>query len=496
MTARPSGPSSHASEQLDVRRAEVLAALGVLPTADATAARAHRGRVLAWHVDGDEVQLRTELTGLDVFTERLRIATPDGTPLTPDPADPSVAGALDLLALAAATSYLKATLPAIVELAGRSVGPAAHALMAALITDGLAEHAFTNGLTTLEGQVHVVDAAAGADRAAGAAATGAISTVPVRDGILVTVGGGKDSALTLALAHRNDPDVLALAVNPRAPMERTAQGVGVGMVRIERRIDPRLLTLNARGAFNGHVPITAIVMAAAVLAAAMLGRGSVLVANEASADEPTRTVDGWAINHQFSKSSRYEALLSAALVEAGTGVRVVSLLRPLGELAVARAVARTPGLVASITSCNAAYAMGATSDAWCGDCPKCRFVQLALAPFAPRDELTAALGFDALGDAAQIGGFATMLDPATKPFECVGTVDEVRLALDLLAADPAWQDAPAVAALRGGDARRAADAPASAAELQARLREALRPDSARPLPPPFERWLEDPELIP
>ncbi len=480
-----------------MRRAEVLAALGVLSTADVAAARSHRGRVLAWHVDGDEVQLRTELTGLGVFTERLRIAAPDGTPLTPDPTDPSVAGALDLLALAASTSYLKATLPAVVELAGRPVGPAAHALMAALVTDGLAEHAFTNGLGTLEGEVHVVDAATDGGGAGDAGhAAGMAATVPVRDGLLVTVGGGKDSALTLALAHRNDPDVLALAVNARAPMERTAQGVGVGMVRIERRIDARLLELNASGAFNGHVPITAIVMAAAVLAATVLGRGSVLVANEASADEPTRTVDGWAINHQFSKSSRYEALLAAALTEAGTGVRVVSLLRPLGELAIARAVARTPGLVASITSCNAAYAMGATSDAWCGACPKCRFVQLALAPFAPRDELTAALGFDALDDAAQVDGFAAMLDPATKPFECVGTVDEVRLALDLLATDPAWQDAPVVAALRGSDARSTADAAGSAAALQARLRAALRPDPARPLPPPFERWLEDPELVP
>jgi hypothetical protein len=257
LTARPAGPSNDAGERLAVRRAEVLAALGVLSTADVAAARAHRGRVLAWHVDGDEVQLRTELTDLGVFTERLRIAAPDGTPLTPDPADPSVAGALDLLALAASTSYLKATLPAVVELAGRPVGPAAHALMAALVTDGLAEHAFTNGLGTLEGPLHVVDAAAGTDRAAGAAATGAVSTVPVRDGLLVTVGGGKDSALTLALAHRNDPDVLALAVNPRAPMERTAQGVGVGLcgsVRTAHRLaQPRVRVPVPRG-FDAVAP--------------------------------------------------------------------------------------------------------------------------------------------------------------------------------------------------------------------------------------------------
>jgi len=473
----PSAPRH--DDPLDARRAEVLTALGAGATTGTP--EDHRGRVLPWQVVGDEVQLHTELTGLGVFTERMTVSGPDGAVLRPDTSDRSVAAALDLLALTVATSYLKATLPPVVELAGRPVGPAARALLQALVTDGLAEHAATNGLGPLDGRITVVATTAPPTDTAAPA-----PDAPVRDGLLVTVGGGKDSAFTLALAHRHDPDVLALAVNPRGPMERTAAAVGVDLVRVRRTIDPRLLDLNALGAFNGHVPITAIVMSTAVLAAAMLGRGTVLVANEGSADEPTRTVDGWAINHQDSKSHAYELLLAAALRESGADVRVVSLLRPLGELAVARAVARTPGLVARITSCNAAYAMGATSDGWCGDCPKCRFVQLVLAPFSDRTELTAALGFDALGDAAQVEGFAAMLDPTTKPFECVGTVEEVRLALDLLARDPAWQDAPAV--LRLGDR--------TVGDTAERLAALLRPDPARPLPAPFERWLEDLESSP
>jgi UDP-N-acetyl-alpha-D-muramoyl-L-alanyl-L-glutamate epimerase len=127
--------------------------------------------------------------------------------------------------------------------------------------------------------------------------------------VLVTVGGGKDSALTLALAARNDPEALAVAVNPRAPMERTAAWAGLGLVRVERRLDRTLLELNARGAINGHVPITAIVTAAAVVAAAVLGRGTVLVSNERSADAATRDVDGWTVNHQYSKTSAFERLL-------------------------------------------------------------------------------------------------------------------------------------------------------------------------------------------
>ncbi|MDA3023630.1 MAG: hypothetical protein O3C70_02815, partial [Actinomycetota bacterium] len=303
---------------------------------------------------------------------------------------------------------------------------------------------------------------------------------PTPGGVLVTVGGGKDSALTLALAARHDPTALAVAVNPRAPMERTAAWAGLGLVRIERRIDRTLLELNARGAINGHVPITAIVTSAAVVAAAVMGRGTVLVSNERSADAATRDLDGWSINHQYSKTSAFERLFSAALAEAGATTRVVSLLRPLTELAIARGVAQEAGLIAEVTSCNAAFALDGPGDGWCGRCDKCRFVQLALAPFTQRAPLVAGLGFDALSDPGQVAAFATMLDAATKPFECVGTVEEVQLALDLLAVQDGWHDAAAVRAL--GDA--------AAHDREGRLAAALRPDATVTLPAPFDRWLD------
>jgi len=462
---------------LEERRRQVLVDLGAVPTLG------HAGRVLPWAVEGDEVRLTTELHGVATLTETFRILTPDGQPLQPDPGDPAVAGALDVLALATSVSYLKATLPTRVELVGRPAGPAARAMLAALLTEGLAELALRNGLGRLDGTFELL----------GPAADPRASAEPaVRPGTLVTVGGGKDSALTLALAARHDPEVLAVAVNPRPPMERTAAWAGVGLVRIERRLDRRLLDLNTRGAFDGHVPITAIVTAAAVLAATVIGRGTVLVSNERSADAVTRTVDGWAVNHQYSKSAAFQRLLDAALRETGAATRVVSFLRPLSELAIARAVARRPGLVANVTSCNAAYALDGPGDGWCGRCDKCRFVQLALAAFTPRERLTADLGFDALGDQDQVAGFAAMLDDSTKPFECVGTVEEVRLALDLLAADPSWRSAAAVAALAdpaGPDVDADVGADVGSRDLARRLADVLRPDPSEVLPAPYDRWL-------
>jgi 7-cyano-7-deazaguanine synthase in queuosine biosynthesis len=470
------------SDALALRRAEVLATL--VPDAGPAVAP-HVGRILPWQVEDATVLLRTELTGVATFTETLTLRGVDGEALAIDAHDPRVAGALDVLALCASLSYLKATLPARVEVAP-PFGAAARGMLEALLTDGLAELAHANGLGPLDHAFELHGAPDGPDPSRTWTAVPEVRADEVAPGVIVTVGGGKDSAVTLALAARHDRDALALSVNPREPMRATAEWAGVGLVSVERRIDPLLLELNARGAINGHVPITAIVTSAAALAAAVLGRGTVLVSNEASADAPTRTIDGWDINHQFSKTSTFERLLAAALAEAGTGVRVVSLLRPLSELAIARAAARMPGLVARVTSCNAAYSLSAPIGGWCGACDKCRFVQLALAPFTTRDTLVADLGFDAIDDPAQLAGFAAMLDADTKPFECVGTVEEVRLALDLLAADPAWTDAAAVRAL--GDA--------TATDLAPRLAAALAPDPAHLPPAPFHRWLTDPELAP
>ncbi len=455
---------------LAARRRDVLVALTGDVDADPTT---HVGRVHGWELHGPEVRLTTELSGVATLVERFRFHAPDGAPLVPDAHDPAVAGALDVLALAVSVSYLKATLPGRVELVGRPIGPAGHALLAALLTDGLAELALRAGLGPLDGTITLGPPPA--------TPPSSPATADTRPGTLVTVGGGKDSALSLALAARNDPDVLALAVNARPPMERTAAWAEVGLVRVERELDRELLALNDRGAINGHVPITAIVMAAASVAAALLGRGTVLVSNERSADAATRDVDGWRVNHQYSKSRAFERLLGAALDEAGAGVRVVSLLRPLGELAVGRAVAREPGLVARTTSCNAAFALDGPGEGWCGRCDKCRFVQLVLAPFTPRERLVADLGFDALDDPAQVDGFARMLDPATKPFECVGTVAEVRLALDLLASRPDWRGTAAVRALADPDA----------SDLAERTATLLAADATLLPPPPYDGWLAD-----
>ena len=90
--------------------------------------------------------------------------------------------------------------------------------------------------------------------------------------------------------------------------------------RSTRTFSPRLLELNAAGALNGHVPITAIVSLIVVAAGYVYGYDTTLVALERSADEATALVDDVAVNHQWSKSTECELALRSVAPRVGLAV--------------------------------------------------------------------------------------------------------------------------------------------------------------------------------
>ncbi|MEX1162468.1 MAG: hypothetical protein WEB03_02700 [Nitriliruptor sp.] len=447
------------TRDLDQVRADTYRQLG--GTADSPAFR-----VVGWEADGSEVALTYGIDGLATFTERLTFVDLDIEAAADR--SPAVRGALQLTLLCAATSYLKVCLPRDIHL-----GPAPTAavrMVEALLTEGLAELAFDHDLD-LTGAFDVH-----ADPVTDVPDAG-----PPPSGVLVPVGGGKDSAVTATVAAKHDPDALTIAINPRRSMQATADAVGLPLVSVRRKLDPLLFALNDAGAINGHVPITAIVASICTVAAAALGRGAVLLSNERAADEPTRRLTDRDVNHQYSKSSMFEQLhVAAADALTGGAVSAWSFLRPASELVIARAFARHPHLLSAVNSCNRAYSLTEERVEWCGDCPKCRFVQLTLAPFLPREQLVDRLGFDALDDPAQLPGVRALVDPNAKPFECVGTIDEAQLALDLLADDPVWADSLAVREL-GRAGTGSAD----------RLAELIATTDASELPEPQRTWFTE-----
>ena len=274
--------------------------------------------------------------------------------------------------------------------------------------------------------------------------------------MLVPVGGGKDSAVALEIVRRSGSELSLFSIGDAPPIVRTVAAASLPHLIARRTLDPGLRALNEAGALNGHVPITAIVTCVALLTAALNGFDAVAMANERSASAGNVVWDGVAVNHQFSKGLRAERLLSAALAEIheadpdAEDVRAFSVLRPASELAIARAFAHMDRYHDAFTSCNAVFRLDPElrGTSWCCDCPKCRFVFLALAPFSEPEHLRAIFGRDLLADDAQFEGFALLTATGGhKPFECVGEEQESLAAIRLLARDPRWSGHSVVARL-------------------------------------------------
>jgi UDP-N-acetyl-alpha-D-muramoyl-L-alanyl-L-glutamate epimerase len=229
-------------------------------------------------------------------------------------------------------------------------------------------------------------------------------------------------------------------------IEAPAAVTGLPIVRAGREIDPQLLRSRELGFLNGHVPVTGILSAIAVLAAVLDGRDAVIMSNEWSASIPTLEVDGRPINHQYSKSAAFEAAFRAVLAGAiGGRVSYFSALRPFTELWVAQRFAGLTQYHGTFRSCNRAFHLNPASrlDHWCGRCDKCCFIDLILAPFLPAAELSAIFGgAEPLADPDPGESLApkfralTGTLPDSKPWECVGEVGECRAAVLLAAQRP------------------------------------------------------------
>jgi hypothetical protein len=168
------------------------------------------------------------------------------------------------------------------------------------------------------------------------------------------------------------------------------------------------------------------------------------MSNERSASVGNTEWDGQFVNHQWSKSLEAEQLLAHLVSHSITpNVQYFSLLRPLSELEIARRFAKLDHYHDVFTSCNRAFRLNEEHRAqrWCRDCPKCRFVFLALAPFMNPTRLSGIFGGNMLRDLHQAEGFDALIGwNALKPFECVGEVEESVAAFKLLTDQIAWRD--------------------------------------------------------
>lgn len=248
--------------------------------------------------------------------------------------------------------------------------------------------------------------------------------------VLVPIGGGKDSAVTLELLKEAGARRYGYVINPREATVRTAEAAGLPkerVISVKRTLDPRMLELNRQGFLNGHTPFSAVVAFSSLIAAELYGLPFIALSNESSANEST--VLGSTVNHQYSKSFQFEQDFHqyAARYLPGSGY-YFSMLRPLSEFQIAKYFAGCRAYHGIFKSCNA----GSKKDIWCGHCPKCLFVFLILSPFLSQEELTGIFGKNLLEDESlyeTLKQLTGLLEE--KPFECVGSRGEVNTAIVL-----------------------------------------------------------------
>jgi hypothetical protein len=437
-----------------------------------------RFRFLGWDLDlaAGRVDLAYALDGLDLH-ERVDL----GMALTG--LGPARIGALEravaLLHLVAGVSYYKASFAPEITVETDLPDPELAAFAHHLYTHGLAECRYVNDLR--DRAIPPFPSAAAGSRSAGDAPPAGLGDRP-----LVPVGGGKDSIVTLEAVRRVAGRPLLFSVGTAPALQRTVAVAGLPHVSVTRTLDPRLLELNREGAINGHVPVTAIISCLAVIAALVHGAGQVVMADERSASAPNLVWDGVEVNHQYSKSWDFERRFAAAVARhVAPDLVCFSLLRPWSELAIARRFAELSAYHRAFVSCNRAFLLDTDrrTPSWCGDCPKCRFVALALAPFLDRDRIVSIMGCDLLGDPAQTAGFGALLGlDADKPLECVGEVEEARVAMRLLGTADGWRDGAVVRAL-GADPR-VADLP------DATVAAVFAPSPEHALPEPYRGFAD------
>ena len=251
--------------------------------------------------------------------------------------------------------------------------------------------------------------------------------LPLKETTLVPIGGGKDSVVTVELLKNKMP-IIPLIINPRGATKDCVDAAGFSLEQaavIKRTLDPTMLRMNNEGFLNGHTPFSAMLAFYTLLIGFATNSKYIALSNESSANEPT--VLDTEVNHQYSKSIAFENDFRDYVVKyISSEIQYFSFLRPINEIQIASLFAKNKDYYKVFKSCN----VGSKTDSWCGKCPKCLFTYLIMSPFIPKNELLEIFGNDLLNDSELLPILKQLKGEAeVKPFECVGTVEEVNACL-------------------------------------------------------------------
>jgi hypothetical protein len=264
--------------------------------------------------------------------------------------------------------------------------------------------------------------------------------------VLDFCGGGKDSLVSLKLLERAGVrfDTLVYSSSIYGPAARQHKlcdallDAACGASDTRRRIwcyddltDSPVMSLfpeyEARSLTAAETPMSVFLALPLVL---QHGYTHMCLGHERSADTGNLVWErtGEEINHQWGKSHEAERLLNgyirSHLVE---NCRYFSILKPIYDVLIFNLLGQDLVAVAYTHSCN-------QHKPWCGRCPKCAYVWLNYMAYLPADLVERIFREHGnLLDAPENQlSFRQMLGlEAHTPFECIGQIDEVRLAFEL-----------------------------------------------------------------
>lgn len=263
------------------------------------------------------------------------------------------------------------------------------------------------------------------------------SKIRLQDAALLGLGGGKDSILAGEILKEAKINVKGFVV-PQSKrtseiINESVKIMGIDYIEIRRKLDPKILDY-FEGSYDGHVPVSGVFAFLGLLTAVLYGFRYIIVGNEQSSNFGNTEKDGVIINHQWSKSSEFEMLFQGYVKENITPDAIYfSLLRPLHEIKIVRLFTEHKEYLSSFTSCNRNFRIQKIQKGlWCCKCPKCVFVYTLFSAFLSKEEMEKIFTRNLYEDESLLPIFKDILGVGDmKPFDCVGTFEEARVAFYL-----------------------------------------------------------------
>lgn len=270
---------------------------------------------------------------------------------------------------------------------------------------------------------------------------------------LVPVWGGKDSIVSVELlrAMGIDFDLFTFTSKDNVLYQNTQNHAQKPRMIIKRELSKNLSTFLSAWYYNGHVPITGVIAFVMQFCAYLYDYKYLVLSNEKSANFWNIFWEWIEVNHQWSKSYEFEEDFWAYVSQYLTSdVNYFSLLRPFYEIKIAQLFAQLwKKYFWDFSSCNKNFKIfeknvfDSSHKFWCENCPKCAFVFVILSAFLSKNELAEIFSQDMYNMPENEDLFRELAGiSGIKPFECVGTNEEVLYGMFQAYEKHQWENLP------------------------------------------------------